>query len=287
VCAVWQRPKNPVHAPTEIRKADGSREPFDEAKLRQSLRRSGAPPEEEERVTAVVLEALHPGMSTKELYKLAFRELRRRAPDPVAARYGLARAVIELGPSGYPFERFVGAVLAAEGHRTKVGVTLQGRFVRHEIDVEAVAPDGRRHLCECKFRNHRQGKVDVRVALYVYARSLDLRTEENPYDDFLLVTNGRFTSDAYHYGQGVGLRMISWLYPEGDGLKARIDRAGVHPVTCLTHLRLRDKRELLRHDVVLCRELLAAPETLDRLQVSPSVARRTLKEAAAVVGDAS
>lgn len=270
-------------APIEIRKADGSREPFAPDKLLRSLRRAGASEADAQRVLERVVEDLQPGTTTKRLYRTAFAELRRRTPDPIAARYGLARAIVELGPSGYPFERFVAAVLCAEGHDVRVGVQLDGRFVSHEIDVEATDANGRTQLCECKFRNSEDGKVDVRTALYVYARSDDLRVRD--YDHFWLVTNGRFTRDAWNYGTGMGLRLVSWLDPAGEGLKDRIERAGVHPVTCLTHLRKKDKRALLRRDVVLCRELLAKPDELDRLDLKRGAGKRALREAAAVVGE--
>ncbi len=59
---------------------------------------------------------------------------------------------MELGDTGYPFEKFVAALLRSEGYETKVGVIVQGHCVTHEVDV--VAENDRHHyMCECKFHN--------------------------------------------------------------------------------------------------------------------------------------
>ena len=44
---------------------------------------------------------------------------------------------MELGPSGFPFEKLVGKILEQEGFETRVGVIVQGNCVQHEVDVIA------------------------------------------------------------------------------------------------------------------------------------------------------
>jgi hypothetical protein len=202
-------------------------------------------------------------MSTGVVFLIARRALRvdRRA---TAARYSLQRALLELGPSGFPFEQFIAEMLRHEGYRIRTGVVLQGRYVRHEVDVDARR--GReRVLAECKFRGKSDGKVDIKIALYVHARAEDLDVLR--YQRFLLVTNGRFTRDALRYGDGVGLDLLSWDHPTGSGLRDRIDRAGLHPVTALTALRKQEQQSLIRERIVLCADLLARPKLVDRLRL--------------------
>lgn len=261
-------------------KGTGEREPFSERKLRRSLRRSGASKADVTRVVHEVRRNLYDGMTTTELYRLARREL-RRTPAPNAARYSLQRAVQNLGPSGYPFEHFVAALWKSEGFSTRVGVTLKGRFVSHEVDVVATRK-GTKDLAECKFRTQAQGKIDVRTALYVWARSVDLETIRGGFEHYWLVTNGRFTTDALKYGIGMGLAMLSWEHPEQDNLPARIERAGLHPITALTGLRGREQRGLLERRIVLCRDLLEEPAALDELGVSAERSSRILNEAGAL-----
>lgn len=259
-----------------IRKTTGELEPYDATKLRASLQRAGASEEDQRRVEAEVLAQLRPGMTTRRLYQIAFRAL-RRAPRATAARYSLQRAILELGPSGYPFEQFLGELLRHEGWQAKVGVRLQGRHVEHEVDLDA-RRDGRRMLAECKFRLDPNGRVDVKTALYVYGRAQDLKGSGGGYSEFWLVTNGRFTSDALQFGEGMGLYMLGWSHPSGKSLRERIDRAGLHPVTCLTHLRKKEKQALLRAGTVVVADLFERPDHLDPLGLSANRLRQVRSE---------
>lgn len=248
----------------QLRKSTGLLEPFRESKLRRSLHRSGATRDQVDRTVDAVRERLHPGMPTTEIFRIAHRLLRHERRD-LAARYSLQRALQRLGPDGFPFEKFIAELWRHHGFRTRTGVLLPGRYVRHEVDL--VAERGReRELAECKWKSQSDGKVDVKVALYVHARADDL--EVIGFDRFWLVTNGRFTGDALAYGEGVGLQMLGWDHPKGDGLRERIDRAGLHPVTVLTALHRHEQQVLLQRGVVLCAGLRERPGVLDELRLS-------------------
>lgn len=272
-------------AAVQVVKSNGEREPFDPRKLRSSLRRAGASAAEQERVVAEVRRQLRDGTTTRRLYQIAFQSLRRGAREPTAARYSLQRAILELGPSGYPFEQFLGELLRHEGWKTKVGVRLKGRFVTHEVDLEA-RRGGRRLLGECKFRAEPNGKVDVRTALYVYARAHDLEGASGGWSEFWLVTNGRFTADALRFGEGSGLYLLGWNHPGKDGLRDRIDRAGLHPVTCLTHLRKKEKQELLQAGTVVVADLQADPRRVERLGLGRERLRQVRSEVEGLVAGA-
>jgi 2-phosphoglycerate kinase len=56
-----------------ITKASGDIVPFNKGKLKQSLLRSGANSEQADEVVSEVLEMLVEGMSTRKIYKTAFR----------------------------------------------------------------------------------------------------------------------------------------------------------------------------------------------------------------------
>ena len=60
----------------EIVKADGSREPFKEKKLRQSLRRAGAGKDEINEIVSTIESGLVDGVKTQEIYRKAFDLLR-------------------------------------------------------------------------------------------------------------------------------------------------------------------------------------------------------------------
>lgn len=69
--------------------------------------------------------------------KIAQEKLKERNEQALAIRYDLKRALMELGPSGYPFEKLISDLLRKFGYRTKTNLTLQGKCVSHEIDVIA------------------------------------------------------------------------------------------------------------------------------------------------------
>ena len=255
-------------------KTTGQIETFSEDKLRRSLSRSGASRGQVDNIVAAVKRRLRDGMATNEVFRIAHRELRHEGRD-TAARYSLQRAIQRLGPDGFPFESFIGELWRREGYRVKTGVLLNGRFVRHEVDFVGVR--GRERLLgECKFRSQSDGKVDIKVALYVHARAADLKVVG--FREFWLITNGRFTADALSYGNGVGLRLLGWDHPKGESLREQIDRAGLHPITVLSTLHQKEQAVLLRKGVVLCATLLREPEVVDELRLSRGRAEQLFRE---------
>jgi len=197
-----------------------------------------------------VRQRLRDGMATTEVFNIAHRLLQKQRRD-TAARYSLQRAIQRLGPDGFPFEKFIGELWRHEGLRVKTGARLTGKFVRHEVDVIGMSKRSSkpRRLAECKFKVQSDGKVDVKIALYVHARAADLKV--TGFREFWLITNGRFTKDALTYGEGVGMNMLAWNTPRGDSLREQIDRAGLHPVTALSSLHRKEQVALLRKGVVL------------------------------------
>jgi len=261
-----------------IEKASGERETFSEEKLFHSLQAVGASEELARRVIRLLMDQVGPDITTDKLYRLAFKLLHKEARY-LAARYSLRRAIMDLGPSGYPFEKLVAALFHSQGYKTQVDQTLPGVHVNHEVDVVATRGE-HRVLVECKYRNNHGRKCDVKVALYVNARWQDLRNnpDQPRIHQFWLATNTKFTRDAIRYSEGVGLKLLGWDYPQGQGLKEQIELSQVHPITCLTTLKARDKKALLRQRVVLCRELADHPKYLDDLRLKDAPRRRILEE---------
>ena len=243
-----------------ITKASGLKVPFNKGKLKQSLLRSGANAEQADEVVSEVTEMLVEGMSTRKIYKTAFRLL-RNVSRPVAARYKLKQAIMELGPSGFPFEQFIGELLNYKGYKTQVGVIVKGHCVNHEIDVIA-EKDKHHFMIECKFHN-RQGYVcDVKIPLYIQSRFLDVEKQWKLLDGHAkklhqgwVVTNTRFSEDAAQYGRCMNMNLVGWDYPKNNGLKDWIDGSGLHPITCLTTLTQREKQQLLDKKIVLCKSM--------------------------------
>lgn len=244
-----------------IVKASGERERFSEAKLRHSLEKSSAPPKVVEAIVNHILGELREGMTTSEIYRHAFSLLKKHHP-PLAARYNLKRAIMELGPEGYLFERFVGELLKTKGFKVEMGKSVEGFCVTHEVDVVGEKNDYH-IMVECKFHNSLGIKSDVKVALYVQARFEDIerRWKAQPghgqkFHEAWLVTNTKLTSDAIRYGTCIGMKVIGWNYPNEESLQILIEKSGLHPLTSLVTLSNSQKRQLLNKGLVLCKDII-------------------------------
>lgn len=270
-----------------ITKADGTREAFDNHKLLGSLARAGADAAAAHEISESIGEELFDGITTQEIYRRAFAKLREHRRG-IAARYSLKRAVWDFGPSGFPFELYIAALLKAEGWEASTDRIIQGACVEHEVDV--VAHKGTEFLyVEAKFHNSPGFKTDLKTALYVKARMDDIRAAraakkggEKSLVRGLLVTNTKFTTHASHYAACAGLELLSWEQPAGHTLHDRIDTAGLYPITALTSLNRREKMFLLERRIVLCSDLISNTRALAEAGVSGAKATAALEEAGAL-----
>ncbi len=270
-----------------ITKASGELEPFDESKLRRSLKSAGAADSMIDIVVAAVSKKLVVGISTRNIYREAFRLLRAES-QRVAGRYKLKEAMLELGPTGFPFEHFVSEILFRTGYNTEVGVMVQGDCVTHEIDVIA-QKDDHYYLVECKFHNKKENRCNVQVPLYIQSRFADVKNRwiqqpghEGKKHFGLVVTNTRFTKDALQYGECVGLKLLSWDYPEKNSLKDLIGRLNLHPVTCLSALTKKEKSQLTEKGIVLIVQLFEREKKLKEIGLDQRKINRVMKEAQAI-----
>lgn len=252
-------------------KSTGEREKFSLEKLRRSLVRSNADEETITRIIDHIIPELHDGMKTAQIYKHAYSILKKKR-YPAAIRYSLRKAVMELGPSGFPFEKYVAEVLRRKGFKAETGVVLPGFCVSHEVDI-LLEKDNRHIFAECKFHNQQGIKTDVKVALYVHARFLDLQKahdeahkthekETKRVHEGWLITNTKLSLDAIQYANCAGLTVIGWDYPEQGNLQDLILETGVHPLTFLSSLSQAEKKNLLEQGIVMCRDVTIGKELL-------------------------
>ena len=250
------RKKNEI----SITKASGEIVAFSADRLKLSLVKAGASESEIERIIKEISSKLYEGIATKEIYKIAF-DLLKESSNHLAAKYHLKGAIMELGPSGYSFEKYVSEILRHQGYKTTVGEIVQGKCVSHEIDVIAKL-DQKHFMIECKYHNQPGTFSDVKIPLYIQARFKDVEAQwlKLPSHEAIshqgwVVTNTKFSSDAIQYGTCVGLKLLGWDYPIKDGLKDIIDKLGLYPITCLTTLTKKEKQFFLDKKIVLCKEI--------------------------------
>lgn len=264
-----------------VSKADGTTEPFDSSKLHLSLTRAGVDETLAAQIEKEVTKELYNGVSTSQIYRRAFAHLREHRHG-AAARYSLKRAVLEFGPSGFPFEAYIAELFRKEGYTAQIDQVVQGGCVEHEVDVVRKKDDEIVYV-EAKFHNSAAYKTDLKTVLYVKARIEDIEKKiREGRISGMVVTNTKFTSMAVRYANCVGLELLGWDYPEQGNLHDRIDASRLYPVTALTTLTRREKNTLLSQKMVLCNELSNNPGVLGKVGIRGKRAESALEEVGAL-----
>lgn len=272
-----------------IKKADGTIELFEESKLVESLKNAGGSNEIIEKIIDHVSKEMYDGMTTSEIYRHSF-ELLRKHSMPIAVKYSLRRALSELGPDGFPFEKFISRIFQSWGYETLTDQTLTGACVSHEIDIVAWNKE-KLVMVEAKFHNELGLKSDLKVALYVKARFDDLRGNMFDFGGFTrkldegwLITNTKFTDQAIKYGECNALKMIGWNYPAKGNLQDIIEELHLHPFTSLSSLSNVQKKELLGKGIVLCTDIYKNPNILIEIGIKDGEEKKVIEEIREICG---
>ncbi len=287
-------------SPVYITKEDGQVEEFDPIKLQESLIRAGAQQNLAEKIAREMVDDIKAGVCDPEsanggtctvhqIFSKAF-EMLKQASIAAAARYSLRRSIMEFGPSGFPFEKYVAQIFNAKGYTTLTDQLVYGGCVPHEVDVVAWNEE-KLIMAEVKYHNEQGGKSDLKTALYVKARYDDLKDNSFTYGDFpprkidqwLLITNTKFTETAITYAKCKGLELISWMYPEKGNLLDMIEETKLHPITCLTTLSANDKKDLLAHDIVLCKTIYEKRQLLKEIGLTDAKIFKVMEEIGQII----
>jgi hypothetical protein len=268
----------------KIVKHSGDIVEFDRSKLERSLLKSGANESVVENVLRAIEREIYEGISTKRIYKLAFKLL-KKSSNSHAARYNLRAAIQLLGPAGFFFEKYMALVFASDGYQTKTNLILQGKCVAHEIDI-LIKKNDEISMVECKFHAGREANSDVKVPMYILSRFNDLKNRNHPIfsnNDTIskcwIITNNRFTTDAVVFANCSGLNLLSWDYPQNNNLRTKIDTNNLYPITCMTTLSIAEKDKLLILDVIMVKEIINNSEHLEKIGLSSNRIKNVLKEA--------
>lgn len=258
-------------------KATGDIEPFSEQKVRDSITRAGITNGLQNQVLEHVKSRLYDNIPTSEIYHHISEFFSQSSMPYARAKYSLKESIMNLGPTGYPFEDFVADILQSQGYKTAVRIITSGRCISHEIDVIAQKNE-EKAMIEVKFHNGLGTRTDVQDALYIKARFDDVK-EKNGFTSVWLVTNTKATLDAIAYGECVGMKVISWNYPENNSLRSIIEKSRLSLITALTTLSQNQKKNLLENHIVLCKDLYEKPSSLDLLGLPQDKKNQVLSEA--------
>lgn len=217
-------------------KSSGDLQAFSTEKLAKFLRRIRVPEESIQSITKTVSAEVRTTTSTGELRKLVSQHLGNLNNGIVfQARYNLKRDLRQLGPAGHLFEQFIGKVFEADGFEAKVSVIVQGECATHEIDVIATK-DNEHHMVECKFHNQEGIRSDLQVALYTFARFLDVQHTNSINSGFQhawLVTNTKMTTEAEHYARCKNMRILTVEAPYENAILEKVMDHKLYPISSL------------------------------------------------------
>ena len=268
----------------KVTKYNGELVDYNPKALKISLTKSGASKEEVEEVFELLSKDIFDGIGTQDLYNLAFESLKKYR-NSYAARYSLKKALRDLGPEGYYFEKYIKRLMESVGFKAINGQTVQGDAVTHEIDVIA-QKDEVLYFCECKFRNDIDAKISVTTPMYFMSRMIDVKNREYSYFDKslkptkgFLVTNAYLTSDSVDWAKHYNIGMISWNYPENMSLKYLIDNLAIYPVTCLTSLSKEQHKVLMDAGCLLVKDILVKEDYLKSLDLPNHLIDQLVEEA--------
>lgn len=240
----------------------GKREPFSWRKVYQSALRVGAPKSLAQQIATRIKSEVYNNISTKEIFNKVQTYLYEISPK-AGMRFSLKEAMRKLGPSGFPFEKYIAEIFKRLGFSVQINQHLPGKCVFHEIDFLA-KKDKQLVIGECKFHSLPESRVDLKVALATYATYLDLENGEffkkgsleNLRTRPMLVTNTKFTTEAIRYAECMKIDLLGWRYPEGRGLEYVIESNKFYPVTILPSV----KDDLL--EILAKEHLMLIPDLL-------------------------
>lgn len=236
-------------------KKTGERVPFSEDKIIHSMQRVGVPFVLQPEVIKHIYERVQKDntITTGEIF-YHIREFLKEKDKKSALRFNLRQAVFDLGPTGFPFEKYLERIFTQNGYKVKIDQIMKGECVNHEIDL-LVEREGVKEIVEAKFHNQNMGKTDVQVMLYTYARFLDVK-EKNGINGVWVVTNTKLTFDAISYAGCKGVRAVAWNYPSEGNLQDFVEDPQMYPVTILNSFTVQEKQSLLSNNIVLASDLL-------------------------------
>jgi HJR/Mrr/RecB family endonuclease len=257
------------------RKANGTIEEFDEIKLIKAISQTGAKIDVARDICNYVKDKCYQSykdnqpIRTDHIYRVAFKHL-KNVSKASALKFSLKRSMLEIGPSGFPFEKFLAEIWKHEGYSSITGQMVYGKCVSHEVDVVAWK-DGELVMVEAKYHSDAGSRTDLKNALYVKARYDDIRENTFSINSFntkvtkglspdmsktltegWLITNTYFSDTAIIYANCNNLKLMSFDYPVGLSLQDKIIEYSLYPITILTTLSKEEKRKLIEKDIILC-----------------------------------
>lgn len=252
-----------MRKPYYVINSRGEEEPFSFEKVYQSAKRTGASGSLAKRIAENIQQTIHSGIKTSEIFN-EVKGLLQEEDSRAAIKFSLKKAIQKLGPTGFPFEKYIGAIFQSFGFEVKLNQYLPGLCLKYEIDFLAQKKD-LLYIGECKYRNLLQEKsIHSNTVLANFARFLDLKDgiflKQKKLRNFkikpILVTDAKFTPDAVQFSQCRDMEFLGWRYPKNKGLEYFIESQNLYPITILPSLKNYLAEIFVSKNIMLVKDLL-------------------------------
>lgn len=243
--------------------SNGEKEPFSFRKVYSSARRSGASKELAQDIARIIKKEVYSGIKTSKIFKRIKGLLQKKSPK-AALRFNLKEGMKKLGPTGFPFEKYVGEILKRLDYKVKINQHLPGRCIR-SYEIDFIAKKGNLiYIGECKYRNLFGDRVHSSDALSNYARFLDIlkgphfksKKYKNSVIKTMMVANTKFTGRALDYSHCMKVNLLGWRCPPNEGLEYLIEKEKLYPITILPSLQGRLKEIFVSEKMMLAKDIL-------------------------------
>jgi hypothetical protein len=132
-----------IQTETLLKKSSGKVENYSPDKLKRSLTLSGMKPIETDEITKKIEASLNTeNLSTQDIFDET-KSIVFKKSHIAGMKYSLKYAIGMLGPSGFVFEKFIARALHAQGFEAELDLILDGKCVKHEVDIRAISVVGR------------------------------------------------------------------------------------------------------------------------------------------------
>ncbi len=222
-----------------VRKADGTLQPFDREKVLKTCHRLKLSKNEAEEVVSEIEEKLFEGIPTIIILDMIFEHGEKHKPH-LGSMIDLREALALMRPKP-DFEKFVALLLEHVGYKTVTNKILQGRCIDHEIDV--IATKGNEMLY-VEVKHHTQFHTftgldtffEVNSAFEDLVEGFSARTHTYNFTKPMLVLNTKISEHAKKYSACRGIDAIGWKISEQRGIEYYIDEKLLYPITILKEL---------------------------------------------------
>ena len=120
-----------------VTKFNGEKELFSIKKVYRSARRVGASEELAKKIARIIEKEAYSGIKTSEIFKKVKKLLQQEVPR-AALRFNLKEGIKKSGPTGFPFEQYIGAIFSENGFKVKLNQRVSGFCCKkYEIDFLA------------------------------------------------------------------------------------------------------------------------------------------------------